>query len=70
MTAPMRTALTAIAHQLDADFLPTLAMPLPRELETLLAQLVAYDNRKRKSIGRRADEQLQLGSSPGGAPIR
>jgi len=50
-------AFTAICRQLDADYLPTLAKPLPRELEDLLAQLVEYEIRKRGST-EQSDERL------------
>jgi hypothetical protein len=46
MTMSTRAALIAIGRQLDTDYLPSLAKPLPRELEDLLAQLVAYEFRK------------------------
>ena len=45
MTMSKHAVLTAIGRQLDADYLPTLAKPLPRELEDLLAQLVAHEIR-------------------------
>lgn len=41
MTTSLRTPLSAIAHQLQDDYLPTVRKPLPRELKDLLAQLVA-----------------------------
>ena len=46
MTISTDMAFTAICRQLDADYLPTFARPLPRELEDLLAQLVEYEIRK------------------------
>jgi hypothetical protein len=52
MTISMQAALTAIGGQLDAEYLPTLARPLPRELEDLIAQLVAYEIRKREPTER------------------
>ena len=58
MTVAMHTAFTAICRELDADYLPTFAKPLPRELEDLLAQLVAYEIRKRGST-ERSDEGLR-----------
>jgi hypothetical protein len=42
-------AFTAVCRQLDADYLPTLVRPLPRELEDLLAQLIEHEIRKRGS---------------------
>jgi hypothetical protein len=58
MTMSMHAALAAIGRQLDADYLPPLGTPLPRELEDLLAQLVAYEIRKRGST-ERSGEGLQ-----------
>ena len=52
MTMSTQAALEAIGRQLDANYLPTLTKPLPRELEHLLAQLVAYEMRKRTSTER------------------
>jgi hypothetical protein len=64
MTTLTRAALSAIARQLDADYLPTLTTPLPRELENLLAQLVAYDNRKLKPSRQSGVAQAQPHSPP------
>ena len=50
MTMSTQAALEAIGRQLDANYLPTLTKPLPRELKHLLAQLVAYETRKRTSV--------------------
>jgi len=47
MTELMQASLTAIGCQLQADHLPTLAKPLPRELRGLIAQLVAFEIGKR-----------------------
>jgi hypothetical protein len=58
MTISAHTAFTAICHELDADYLPTFAKPLPRELEDLLAQLVAHEIRKRGST-EQSGERLQ-----------
>ena len=49
MTISTHMAFTAVCHQLDADYLPTLVKPLPRELEDLLAQLVEHEIRKQAS---------------------
>ena len=49
MTISTHMAFTAICRQLDADYLPTLGKPLPRELKDLLAQLVEHEIRKRGS---------------------
>jgi hypothetical protein len=50
MTAPMHDTLTAIGRQLSAAYLPIVQEPLPRELNDLLARLVASEMRKRDSI--------------------
>jgi hypothetical protein len=50
MTAPMDDTLTAIGRQLPIAYLPTVQEPLPRELNDLVAQLVAFEMRKRDSI--------------------
>jgi hypothetical protein len=47
MSMPMNDTLTAIGRQLSIAYLPTLAEPLPRELQDLLAQLVAFEMRER-----------------------
>ena len=44
----MSEICTAIGHQLQADYLPGLASPLPSELEKLVAQLVAFEARAEK----------------------
>lgn len=59
MTMSMHAALAAIGRQLNADYLPPLGTPLPRELENLLAQLVAYEIRKREATERSEEEELQ-----------
>ena len=50
MTTPMDATLTAIGRQLSVAYLPTVLEPLPRELNELVAQLVAFEMRKRESI--------------------
>ena len=52
MTTPMDDTLTAIGRQLSIAYLPTVLEPLPRELNDLVAQLVAFDMRKRESSAR------------------
>ena len=52
MTTSLHAPLTAIARQLQDDYLPTARKPLPRELKNLLAQLVALDAGRRRSTGR------------------
>ena len=47
MTAPTDDTLTAIGRQLSITYLPTVLEPLPRELNDLVAQLVAFEMRKR-----------------------
>ena len=47
MTAPTDDTLTAIGRQLSITYLPTILEPLPRELNDLVAQLVAFEMRKR-----------------------
>jgi hypothetical protein len=69
MATLTQAALTAIARQLGADCLPTLTTPLPRELENLLAQLVAYDNRKQKPAWQSEVAQPQPHSPPSGVLI-
>ena len=58
MTAPMDDTLTAIGRQLSVAYLPTVLEPLPRELDDLVAQLVAFEMRKRESSAR-PSETLQ-----------
>ena len=52
MTKPMDETLTAIGRQLSIAYLPTVLEPLPRELNDLVAQLVAFETRKRESSAR------------------
>jgi hypothetical protein len=56
MTVSMRASLSAIGRQLHASYMPTLARPLPSELQDLVVQLVALERGKRgsteRSIGR------------------
>ena len=59
MTKPMDDTLTAIGRQLSVAYLPTVMEPLPRELNDLVAQLVAFEMRKRESSAR-PSETLQV----------
>jgi len=47
MTTPTDDTLTAIGRRLSITYLPTVLEPLPRELNDLVAQLVAFEMRKR-----------------------
>jgi hypothetical protein len=49
MRETMHATLTAIGCQLHAEYLPTLARPLPRKLKGLIAQLVALESEGRPS---------------------
>jgi hypothetical protein len=64
MTKSMHASLTAIGRRLHADYLPTLAQPLPGELKDLVAQLVALEFGKRGST-QRSVEVLQSAIAPG-----
>ena len=59
MTTPTDDTLTAIGRQLSITYLPTVPEPLPRELNDLVAQLVAFEMRKRESSAR-PSETLQF----------
>ena len=59
MTTPMDDTLTAIGRQLSITYLPTVLEPLPRELNDLVARLVAFEMRKRESSAR-PSETLKL----------
>ena len=59
MTAPMDDTLTAIGRQLSVAYLPAVLEPLPRKLSDLVAQLVAFEMRKRKPSAR-PSETLQF----------
>jgi hypothetical protein len=52
MTTSLHAPLTAIARQLQDDYLPTVRKPLPSELKDLVAQLVALEAGRRRSTGR------------------
>jgi hypothetical protein len=55
MTALTNDTLSAIGRQLSDTYLPTVREPLPRELKDLVAQLVAFEMRKRGSSARPAE---------------
>jgi hypothetical protein len=55
MTTPMDHTLAAIGRQLSVAYLPTVREPLPRELEDLVVQLVAFEMRERGSSARPAE---------------
>jgi len=55
MTTPIDHTLAAIGRQLSVAYLPTVREPLPRELEHLVVQLVAFEMRKRGSSARPAE---------------
>ena len=66
MTKPLNDTLTAIGRQLPAAYLPTVQDPLPREIEDLLLQLVAFEMRKRGTSARPTEQfvMAQLASNP------
>ena len=47
MNASIDDSPSAIGPQSPVDVLPSLAEPLPRELNNLIAQLIAIETRKR-----------------------
>ena len=49
MPALTKDTLTAIGRQLSVAYLPTVREPLPSELNDLVAQLVAFEMRRRGS---------------------
>jgi hypothetical protein len=55
MTTLLDDTLSAIDRQLSVAYLPTVREPLPRELTDLVAQLVAFEMRKRGSSTRPAE---------------
>jgi hypothetical protein len=59
MTTPMGDMLAAIGRQLSVGYLPSVLEPLPREVNELVAQLVAIEKRKRESSAR-PSETLQF----------
>src|SRR5712675_322941 len=55
MTVPMDDALSASGRELSVAYPPTVREPLPRELEDLVVQLVAFEMRQRGSSARPAE---------------
>ena len=55
MTTPMHDILAAVGRELSVTYLPTVREPLPRELEDLVVQLVAFGMRERGSSARPAE---------------
>jgi hypothetical protein len=55
MNASIDDSPSAIGPQSPLDVLPSLAEPLPRELNNLIAQLIAFETRKRGSNARPLD---------------
>jgi hypothetical protein len=55
MNASIDDSPSAIGPQSPLDVLPSWAEPLPRELNNLIAQLIAFDTRKRGSNARPLD---------------
>jgi hypothetical protein len=66
MRETMHATLTAIGCQLHAEYLPTLARPLPRKLKGLIAQLVALE--KRGSTERSVEVLQSAIAHPGPRP--
>ena len=67
MTTPMDHTLAAIGRQLSVAYLPAVREPLPRELEDLVVQLVAFEMRERGSSARPA-EAVQCVAEPAPDP--
>ena len=65
MTKSMQASLAAIGRQLDANYLPTVADPLPSELKHLVAQLVALEAGKRGSTERSVEILQPAVAQPG-----
>jgi hypothetical protein len=55
MRALTKDTLTAIGRELSVAYLPTVREPLPSELKDLVAQLVAFEMRRRGSSARLAE---------------
>ena len=64
MTTSMHAALIAIGRQLQAQYLPVVGESLPRELEELLARLVAREGGEQESI--ESVEALQSAATQSG----
>ncbi len=70
MTTPMDDTLTAIGRQLSITYLPTVLEPLPRELNDLVAQLVAFEMRKREWSARPSETvQVRYGTARAGSQL-
>ena len=70
MTTPMDDTLTAIGRQLSVAYLPTVLEPLPRELNDLVAQLVAFEMRKRELSARPSETvQVRYGTARAGSQL-
>ena len=54
MSTRMDDTLAAVGRELSVAYLPTVREPLPRELEDLVVQLVAFETRERGSSARPA----------------
>jgi hypothetical protein len=65
MTESTHALWTAIGRERHADYLPTLTKPLPRELEDLIAQLVAFEFGKRGSTERSVEVLQSSIAHPG-----
>ena len=59
MNASIDDSPSAIGPQSPLDVLPSLAEPLPRELNNLIAQLIAFETRKR-GIERQTARRLAI----------
>jgi membrane fusion protein (multidrug efflux system) len=59
MTDSIYNSQSTLASRSSVDVLPTLAPPLPRELNDLIAQLIVFETRKRASDVRRSVSLLQ-----------
>jgi hypothetical protein len=55
MRALTKHTLTAIGRELSVAYLPTVREPLPSEIKDLVAQLVAFEMRRRGSSARLAE---------------
>jgi hypothetical protein len=69
MTTPMDDTLTAIGRQLSVAYLPTVLEQLPRELNDLVAQLVAFEMRKRELSKTFGDRALRYGAARAGTQL-
>jgi hypothetical protein len=65
MTKSIHASLAAIGRQLDANYSPAVAKPLPSELKHLVAQLVALEAGKRGSTERSVQVWQSAIAQPG-----